>query len=163
MEKLHHLEESVSIASSPDNIFLFADNPINFSAHMNQSSWMMAGSKMETHTDEGEGKVVGSHITMNGKILGVNLFLDEMITIHDKPHQKEWRTVGNVNLIVIDQYTLGFKIKPEQEGSLFTVYIDYELPKSWKTRGLGMALGGMYAKWCVRQMINGTRGHFNSQ
>lgn len=163
MEKLRHFEESISISATPEAIFSFADNHANFSAHMNQSSMMMAGSKMETHIDEGEGKTVGSHIIMNGKMLGINLYLDEVITIHDPPNQKEWKTVGNVNLVVIDQYTLGFKIRPEPEGSQFAVYIDYELPKSWKTRALGMVLGGMYAKWCVRQMINGTRSHFISQ
>ncbi len=161
MERERHLEESVVVSVSPDVIFAYADDQGNFSAHMNQSSWMMAGSKMETHTDEGEGKKVGSHITMSGNVLGVKLFLDEVITIHDFPLQKEWQTVGNINLLVIDHYTLGFKIKPYAARSQFTVYIDYDLPKSWKTRVLGVRLGGMYAKWCVRQMTQGVQNNFS--
>jgi len=163
MERERHLEESIVVGASPDVIFTYADDHRNFSAHMNQSSWMMGGSKMETHTDEGKGKKVGSHITMSGNVLGVNLFLDEVITIHDVPYQKEWQTVGNINLLVIDHYSLGFKIKPDAAGSQFTVYIDYDLPKSWKTRALGILFGGMYAKWCVQQMTTGVKDHFLNQ
>ena len=161
MERERHLEESIVVSASPDTIFAYADDHRNFSAHMNQSSWMMAGSKMERGTDEGEGKKVGSHITMSGKVLGVHLFLDEVITVHEPPRQKEWQTVGSINLLVIDHYTLGFKIQPADAGSQFTVYIDYDLPKSWKTRALGVLFGGMYAKWCVRQMTQGVRDHFS--
>lgn len=163
MGKERHFEEKVTVGATPDAIFSYADDHRNFSAHMNESSMMMAGSKMETKTDEGEGKKVGSHITMTGRIMGANLYLDEVITIHEPPRQKEWQTVGNVNLLVIDHYTLGFKIEPDTKGSQFSVYIDYDLPKSWKTRALGILFGGMYAKWCVRQMTRGVKDHFDKQ
>lgn len=163
MEKARHLEESLTIFASPEAIFAYADDHRNFSAHMNQSSWMMGGSKMETNVDAGEGRKVGSHITMNGRVFGVNLFLDEVITVHEPPRQKEWQTVGNINLVVIDHYTLGFKISPDETGFRFTVYIDYDLPKSWKTKALGILFGGMYAKWCVRQMTQGVYNHFANQ
>ncbi len=163
MERARHLEESLTISAAPEAIFSYVDDHRNFSAHMNQSSMMMAGSKMETKTDQGEGKRVSSHITMSGRVLGINLYLDEVITIHEPPHQKEWQTVGNINLLVIDHYSLGFKIEPDAIGSKFTVYIDYDLPKSWKTRALGILFGGMYAKWCVSQMTNGVKNHFSNQ
>lgn len=163
MGKDRHFEESVSVQEKPETIFAYADDHRNFSAHMNQSSMMMVGSKMETKTDEGEGKKVGSHITMSGTMMGVNLYLDEVITVHEPPRQKEWQTVGNINLLVIGHYALGFKIDPQSQGSKFTVYIDYDLPKSWKTRALGILFGGMYAKWCVTQMTNGVKKHFDSQ
>ena len=160
---MKHLEGAVSIAASPEAIFAYADDHKNFSAHMNQSSWMMGGSKMETKVDAGGGRKVGSHITMSGAVFGVNLFLDEVITAHEPPRHKEWQTVGDINLVVIDHYTLGFKINPDETGSRFTVYIDYDLPKTWKTRALGVLFGGMYAKWCVKQMTQGVRDHFSNQ
>lgn len=160
---MKHLEEAVFVAASPDVIFVYADNHRNFSAHMNKASWMMGGSKMETKVDEGEGKKVGSHITMSGRVFGVNLYLDEVITVHEPPHHKEWQTTGDINLLVIDHYTLGFKINPAESGSRFTVYIDYDLPKTWKTRVLGILFGGMYAQWCVRQMTQGVQNHFSSR
>ena len=156
-----HYEENVLIPARPEEVFAYADDHANFSSHMNKSSWMMGGGKMETHIDEGKGQKVGSHIKMNGRIVGINLFLDEVVTVHEPPHHKEWQTVGNINLLVIDQYKLGFEIKPQEAGSHFKVYIDYGLAHSAITRLLGLLFGGMYAQWCVQQMINGTRDYFN--
>lgn len=155
-----HYEGSTRIGASVGDLYEYVDDHRNLSAHMNESSGMMAGAKMETKIDEGEGKKVGSHITMNGKVLGVDLYLDEVVTIHEPPRNKEWETVGRVNLVVIDQYRLGFEITPEENYSKFRVYIDYNLPQSARTHWLGLLFGQIYAKWCVEQMINSAKGHF---
>lgn len=158
-----HYEESTLVHASPDTVFAYADDHRNLSSHMNKSSWMMAGSKMETKTDEGKGQKVGSHIKLLGTILGLNLFLDEVIIIHEPPNHKAWQTVGKINLIVIDHYTLGFDIASQDKGSTIRVYIDYNLPKSWKTQWFGFLFAEIYAKWCVQQMIRGVREHFNEK
>ena len=162
-EFTNHYENSVLIPADPQSIFTYADHHTNFSSHMNNSSWMMGGGKMKTHVDERKGQKLGSHIKMSGKVFGINLFLDEVITRHEPPFYKEWQTVGKVNLLVIDNYILGFEIKPDNGGSLLRVYIDYDLPKSAKTYWLGILFGRMYARECVRQMINGTLNHFAKQ
>lgn len=120
----------------------------------------MGGGKMETRVDEGKGQKVGSRIQMHGKIFGINLFLDEVITEHNPPIRKAWETVGNINLLVIDHYKLGFEIQPDDSTSKFKVYIDYNLPQSASTKILGFLLGDIYAKWCVNQMISGVQVHF---
>ena len=117
---------------------------------------------MNIETDEGKGGKVGSHIKMQGKVFGLNLFLDEVVTKHAPPYYKEWQTVGDINLLVIDHYKLGFEIKPEAEHSNLTVYIDYNLPKSFLTKLLGCLFGRVYAKWCVKQMINEVEAHFKT-
>lgn len=155
-----HYEENAIVSARAEDIFAYADNPMNFSSHMNTSSWMMAGSKMETVVDEGNGQKIGSHIMMHGNMLGINLSLDEVITLHETPYRKAWETVGKVNLLVIDHYRLGFSIKPDNNQSELTVYIDYDLPKSLKTKWLGFLLGDMYAKWCVKQMVYSVTDHF---
>lgn len=155
-----HYEESVLVSATPDEIFSFADNHKNFSSHMNKSSWMMGGGSMETEVVKGKGQKVGSHIKMQGKVFGFNLFLDEVITKYSPPNHKEWETVGNINLLVIDHYKLGFEIKPKAERSKLTVYIDYNFPKSLFTKLLGLLFGSMYAKWCVKQMVNEVSLHF---
>lgn len=158
-----HYEENTVIKASPESIFSYADGHANLSSHMNQSSWMMGGGRMKTETDEGKGQKVGSHIRMHGSVLGINLYLDEVITEHEPPHRKAWETVGEVNLLVIDRYRLGFEIKPTNDFSNLRVYIVYDLPKSWITRWLGSLFGGIYAKWCVSQMIKSVEEHFRSK
>lgn len=157
-----HYEETVRVKAKPEQVFAYADDHRNFSSHMNQSSWMMGGGSMKTETDEGNGQKVGSHIKMSGTVFGANLFLDEVIIEHEPPHRKAWETVGDVNLLVIDQYKLGFEITPAADASSLRVYIDYNLPQSWKTRLLGRLFSGMYAAWCVGQMAHGTKEHFES-
>lgn len=157
---IRHYEENVLISTLPEKVFAYADDHRNFSSHMNKSSWMMGGGKMETKVDEGKGQKVGSHIRMTGKVFGINLFLNEVITEHDVPNRKVWETIGKINLVVIDQYKLGFNIKPENNNSRLKVFIDYELPKSLRTYWLGVLFGDIYAKWCVKQMINGVQKHF---
>ena len=157
-----HYEESLSIPAEPKEIYTFANDHKNFSSHMNKSTLMMGGASMETEVDEGKGQKIGSHIKMQGKVFGFNLFLDEVITKYTPPYRKEWETVGEINLLVIDHYKLGFDITPEQKHSVIKVFIDYKLPKSKFGLLLGFLFGGIYAKWCVRQMIKGVDEHFKT-
>lgn len=157
---MKHYEESIQIMASSKEIFDFADEHKNFSSHMNKSSLMLGGGSMITEFDDGGGKTLNSHITMRGKAFGIPLYLDEVITIHEPPFSKEWRTVGNIKLIVIGHYILGFEIIPLNEVSKFRVFIDYDYPESLIGKILCFLLGGAYAKWCVRNMISGVSKHF---
>lgn len=111
---------------------------------------------MKTMMDEGEGKEVGSHIMMEGSVLGLKVSLDEIVTKREPPYRKEWKTVGNPKLIVIGQYTMGVKVAAQGNGSKVTVFIDYEYPD--KNAWLGRLFGKIYAKWCVQQMVKGVAG-----
>ena len=160
-KKLKHYEESALIMADPKAVFAYADDHENLSSHMTKSSWMMGGGKMENHVDEGRFQKIGSHLQMRGDIFGIKLFLDEAVTQYNPPFCKEWQTLGNINLIVINHYKLGFEIIADKNNSRLRVFIDYELPKSTKTHLLGILFGELYAKWCVRQMINGAINEFN--
>jgi len=159
-KEMHHYQDSSTIAGSPEEVFSYVDDDANFSSHMNKSSWMMGGGKMETRVDEGKGQKVGSHIQMSGEVFWVTVSLDEVITEHEPPLRKTWETVGTPKLIVIGDYQMGLEVKPEDANSNLTVSIDYSLPESRKTRWIGQLFGGMYAKWCVGQMVNGTKNYF---
>jgi len=155
-----HYEESRVVNATPEAVFGFADNHTNLSAHMNKSSFMMAGSKLETRMDGGNAQVIGSHITMDGKVLGIKLFLDEVVIKREPPRIKEWETVGKVKLVVIGDYLLGFRLEGAENKTKITVYIDYDLPVGLFNRVLGILFGGVYAKWCVKQMLASIVQHF---
>ena len=44
---------------------------------------------------------------MNGRILGLKLSLDEVVTERDPPARKVWETVGVPRLLVIGPYRMG--------------------------------------------------------
>lgn len=161
MSLSHHHEESSLIPASTNEVFDFIDDHSRLSSHMNKSSWMMGGSKMDTQIDEGKGQRVGSHISMKGRILGINLSLDEVITEYAPFSRKIWKTVGDPKLIVIGNYQMGFELIPESGKSKLKVFIDYDLPTG-PFRFLGYLFGGVYAKWCVRQMLDGVIENFKS-
>ena len=156
-----HYEESSVIHATADRVFAYIDDHTRFSSHMNKSSWTMGGGKMETKVDQGMGQKVGSHILLSGSAFGIKIFLDEIVTSHEPPSRKTWETVGTPKLLIIGSYGMGIEIKPQNAESQLRVYIDYDLPatNTW----LGRIFSGVYAKWCVRKMVNGTREEFISQ
>ena len=156
-----HDEESRLIPASAKQVFDYLDDHSRLSSHMSQSSWMMGGGRMHIQVDAGRGQFVGSHIRLSGKVLGINLFLDEVVTQHEPPYRKAWQTVGALRLLVIGHYRMGLEVKPQNGGSNLRAFIDYELPTTLSTRWLGYLFGGIYARWCIRQMIQGAREHFS--
>jgi len=155
---MKHYEASVAINAPAEDLFAYVDDHARFSSHMSRSSWLMGGGRMEVSTDEGRGQKAGSHIRMSGKVFGVRLFLDEVVTRHDPPRVKTWETVGDLRLLVIGHYRMNIQVEPRDRNSVLHVSIDYDIPP--KNAWLGRLLGKAYAKWCVRQMIKGPQDHF---
>jgi len=85
---------------------------MKLSRHMNETSFMMAGSKMVTKIDSGQGREVGSFIEMSGKMMGFNIYLKEEIIEREVNDKKSWKTVGAQKLIILDRYRMGFLYKP---------------------------------------------------
>jgi len=93
--------------------------------------------------------------------MGIELFLEEVVTEREPPRHKAWETIGSPRLLVIGGYRLGFDITDGNNTSELRVFIDYDLPAALVSRWLGYIFGKMYAKWCVQQMVNGARDHFS--
>jgi Polyketide cyclase / dehydrase and lipid transport len=158
-----HREATAFIAGSPESVFAFVDDHSRLSSHMSQSSWMMGGGEMRIEVDEWKGQAVGSHIRLAGTAFGLRLFLDEIVTRRDPPTRKEWETVGTPRLLVIGSYAMGVEISADGTGSRLRVFIDYDVPGGPLTHWLGVCFGGLYARWCVKQMIAGAAEHFGAQ
>lgn len=159
---LRHSESSALIDASPEVAFAFIDDHARFSSHMNESSWMMGGGRMSVGLDAAKGQAVGSHISLSGRVFGVRLSVDEVVTRREPPINKVWETVDVPRLLVIGAYTMGVQITPVDGRSRMRVFIDYELPKGWATYWLGLLFSGFYARWCVDQMLRGAVKTFAS-
>lgn len=153
-------ETRVRVDASPDALFAFLDDHRNLSAHMEQKSWMMMGSRMEIRLDEGAARSVGSKFGFTGSVLGIPLSVEEVVTERDPPGRKEWATIVEPTLWVIGRYRMGFRIEPRSDWSVLTVFIGYDLPQRLGTRWLGWLLGGFYAKWCTNRMANDAARRF---
>ena len=155
----HHLESVVRVGASPAALFAELDDHDRLVSHMMRSSAMMAGSTMRFSYDEGAGRAIGSRIVMSGRMLGLDLKAEEVVTERDPPFRKSWETIGAPRLLVIGGYRMGFEIVPEAEHSKLRLFIDYEdAPPPW--RWLGWLLGRAYARWCVENMAKGAATAF---
>jgi len=156
----HHDETSAPVPAPVDKVFAHVDDHTRLSSHMSRSSWMMGGGRMEIELDSGRGQTVGSRIRLAGKIFGMRLSVEEVVTERDPPHRKVWETTGSPRLLVIGRYRMGFEVTPRGNSALLRVYIDYALPESVPARWFGYLLGRYYARWCARQMVNDAVRHF---
>jgi hypothetical protein len=118
---------------------------------------------MVTETDELAGRNVGSHIRLSGRVLGLQLHVDEVVTQRNPPFEKTWETVAEPRLLVIGGYRMGFTVTPANNESQLRVFIDYALPPSGLPRWLGRMFGGWYARWCTRRMVDDAVGYYASR
>ena len=150
----YHREDAALVPAPCDILFAHLDDHERLSSHMSRSSWMMAGSQMHIETDALAGRAVGSKIRLEGRVLGVPLSVDEVVVGREVPHSKGWQTVGDVHLLVIGAYRMGFEVAAQENDSRLRVFIDYDVPAGRMGRWIGHALGHLYARWCVHRMVH---------
>ena len=155
-----HEEHSATINASAERVFDRLDDQTRLSKHMSNRSWKMGWGRMETVLDAEHGRSVGSHIVLRGRVFGIRLYLDEVVTMREPPLKKTWETVGDPRLLVIGSYRMGFELMPYGTTAQLRVAIDYELPANGIPRLLGRLFGRSYAKWCTRQMVRDAQHSF---
>jgi hypothetical protein len=160
--RTYHDESSAHVRASVDQVFAYVDDPTRLSSHMSQSSWQMGGGRMAIELDAGRAQRVGSRIHLAGRVLGMALAVEEIVTERHPPHRKVWETTGSPKLIVVGHYCMGFEITPEEHGSRLRVFIDYALPERAPARWLGHLFGRYYARWCTQQMVDDAIQYFAS-
>jgi len=157
-----HFDCSVVVDAPAETVFSRLDDPRLLSAHMSSSSWMMAGSRMALELDASQGRAVGASIRMGGRVLGIALSLEEIVTERNPPRRKAWETTETPRLLVIGHYRMGYEVTPQGNSSLLRVFIDYALPEAGLSRWLGRMFGGDYARWCTQRMAGDAQEYFRT-
>ena len=161
MTYARHDEVSIEVSAAAPALFDHLDDQERLAAHMNKPSMMMLGGRMFYEFDAGRGRTIGSLIRMGGNFLWLNLFVEEVVTEHERPHRKTWETRGVPRLIIIGKYRMGFEIEDMSAASRLRVFIDYELSKGPIGKVLGALFAPMYARWCVRRMAGDAKRAFS--
>ena len=155
-----HEEHSAPINASAEQVFDLLDDQTRLTEHMSKRSWKLGWGRMDTVLDVHRGRSVGSHIVLRGRVFGIRLHLDEVVTLREPPLTKAWETVGEPRLLVIGPYHMGFDLTPNGMNAGLRVAIDYELPRKGISWLLGRLLGRTYAKWCTRRMVRDAQHSF---
>ena len=152
-----HEESRGVVKASTEKVFARLDDHTRLSAHMNRRSWKMGWGKMETVLDDGQGRTLGSHIVLRGRVFGVSLYVDEVVITREPPTRKSWETVGSPRLLIIGPYRMAFELSDSgQQQTRLTVQIDYDPAPGL----LGQLFGRSYARWCTRQMLHDAQHAF---
>jgi hypothetical protein len=160
---LPHRHESRGIVGAPpERVFAHVDDHARLSSHMSESSWMMGGGRMQVRLDADGGKKVGSRIRLAGRVFGIELSVEEVVTGRDPPRRKVWETTGSPRLLVIGHYRMGFELSPRGSDSVLRVFIEYALPAQAPARWLGRMFGSYYARWCTQRMVDDAVEYFES-
>ena len=185
---LRHRHESQGLLrASVGQVFSYLDDHVRLSSHMRKSSWMMGGGRMHIDVDGAQGKALGSHIRLHGRVFGIAVSVDEIVTERNPPCRKIWETTGTPRLLVIGHYRMGFELAPQQhesmqhesmqhesmqhesmpresmqQESLLRVFIEYALPDSTPARWLGRVFAPYYARWCTQQMVDDAVKYFTA-
>ena len=117
---------------------------------------MIGAGPVLTHRHESSGFVV----RLAGRVFGVELLVDEIVTERDPPRRKVWETTGAPKLLAIGHYRMGFELSPQGNGSMLRVFIEYALPEMAPARWLGRLFGKRYARWCTQRMVDDAVRHF---
>lgn len=155
-------EATATIDSTAETVFAYLDDHRHLGAHMSASSWMMLGSKMDYEFDAGKARLVGSKFGFHGKILGIALSAEQVVTIRMPPRLKVWEIIGTPNLWVVGRYRMGFEIAPEAKWSRLRVFIEYDLPEAAPARWLGLIFANAYARWCTGRMAKDAARYFKT-
>ena len=145
-------QTEVSVAIDAQRLFAHFDNHRRLAGHMERPSAMMAGATMRVETDARHGQAVGSVIRITGRVLGVELLVEEVVTERVPPLRKTWETRGEPRLLVIGSYRMGFTIAPQGDRSQLVVFIEYQLPAGGFAHWLSLLFSRTYAAWCTRRM-----------
>ena len=98
---------------------------------------------------------------MHGRMMGIRLSLEEIVTKRQVPAVKVWETIGTPELLFISHHRMGFELTRNGASSLLRVFIDYSLPIKPPGSWFGYWLGAVYARRCTRQMVMGATRHFS--
>ena len=158
-----HFESDVELNASADAVFSLLDDHNRLSAHMTEPSWIMAGSRLTIELDAADGRAVGALIRLRGRVLGIPLFVEEIVTERHPPLRKVWATIGKPQLLVIGPYRMGYEITPNAQSLQLRVFIDYALPDGSISHRLGYLFGNIYARWCTQRMTNDAATHFQKR
>ena len=158
--RAYHHEKEAIIPAPQSEVFAYLDDQTRLAAHMEKRSMMMLGGPMTYAFDAAQGRAVGSVIQMGGHFLGLSLFVEEVVTERTPPAHKIWETRGRQRLLIIDSYVMGFETRDVAGRTSTRIYIDYQLPSSLPGRWFGLLFAGVYARWCVSQMLDDTSRNF---
>ena len=98
-----HEESSGFVGQPPERVFAMLDDHERLAGHMAKPSWRMGWATMQIITDPQRPRGLGAPITLRGRVFGLRLSVDEVVTRYEPPSVKEWETTHEPRLLVLQR------------------------------------------------------------
>ncbi len=95
-----------------------------------------------------------------GRTMGFKMKFTVLTTTWEKDKEKIWETIGEAKMIILDWYQMRLTMTQEGVNTKVTLSINYTRPRKFFFRTIGFFLARPYAKWCLKNMLNDTKDHF---
>jgi Polyketide cyclase / dehydrase and lipid transport len=153
------LSQSTLIDAAAEFVFSYVDDIRNLARHMSESRSMpMMGSKLKLEILTAQTTGIGATYRYSGRMMGLTIDFSETVTAYVPGREKVWHTIGEPRLLIIRGYEMRVQVEPvSPTSSCLTIGIDYELPNAGFWRAVGWALADTYSRWCLTNMIEGTK------
>jgi hypothetical protein len=156
------LTRSTLIPAESEKVFSFMDDYSKTGMHMTESSTMMMGSKLQLEQLSPNATGIGATYRWFGKMMGMTIDFTQTVSKWVQGVEKEWKTNGDVKIIIMGWYRMFWNLKPVEGGTLATIGIDYSAPREWYFKVLSFLFGGMYSRWCLNSMLRDTKKAFET-
>jgi hypothetical protein len=154
--------KAVTIHSTPEEVFAYMDNLGNTGMHMMESSMMMMGSKLHLEQISKNATGLGATFRWYGKVMGFKMDFTVVVTTWIENVEKVWETVGDAKMIILGWYQMRLILAPAADGTNAELSIEYTKPSQLLYRIISFFLSGWYANWCLSNMLNDTKKHFET-
>ena len=141
----------------PEKVFAQMDDFSKTGMHMSESSMMMMGSKLKLEQLSPNPAGVDAKYHWYGRMMGMTIDFNEIVTKWQPPKLKEWETVGKAKIIIMSWYRMWFEITPAENGTIAKLSISYLPPTPWFYKILSFFFAKLYCNWCLNNMLNDTR------
>lgn len=155
--------KTITIQAAPEKVFTQMDDFSKTGMHMSESSMMMMGSKLKLEQLSLNSSGLGAKYRWYGKMMGMTIDFEEVVTKWEPPKLKEWETIGEAQIIIMRWYRMGFEITASENGTIVTMSIAYEPPNDWFYKLLSFLFGPLYCNWCLNNMLNDTKKSLEQQ
>ncbi len=123
----------------------------------------MMGSKLKLIQLSENATGLNSKYLWKGKTMGFKMDFTVLTTKWEKDNEKTWETIGKAKMIILDWYQMHLVVTPDGGNTRAALSIKYTKPSKLFFRSVGFFLAKPYAKWCLKNMLNGTKKHFETQ
>ncbi len=163
LKKIKFQSKSILLKNTtPENVFIYIDQMGNTGAHMKKRSMAMMGSKLVLSQLSENAVGLNSKYNWKGRVLGFKMDFTVVTSKWESNKEKVWGTVGEAKMIILEWYQMQLLITKVGEDTLVDLSIKYTKPRKFFFRSIGFILAKPYAKWCLKNMLQDTKIHFES-